>query len=118
MNSNTTAVPFARSCAIGTAGFWGVAGLVFLHTVLEGIGTMLGCVGWLFVVPVMLAADIVAYRQVFPRLGPDMDELDEPEAEMPARLAPIAALPSTDIRGEAPLARPPETGITPGPPPE
>jgi hypothetical protein len=31
---------------------------------------------------------------------------------------PIAAPPSTDIRGEAPLARPPETGITPGPPPE
>jgi hypothetical protein len=47
------------------ANFWGVAGLVLLNTVLGIVGAMCCYVGAFFVMPVTIAATLMAYRQAF-----------------------------------------------------
>lgn len=46
----------------------GVAGLIGVNFVLAILGYMALCVGVYFVVPVMIAGNVVAYRRVFPSL--------------------------------------------------
>ena len=98
------------------ANFWGILGLVAIELFLSTTGIFLGCFGWYFVVPVILAAEVVAYRQVFPRLRVAEDEWDEAEPDLPAVARAAENLPSTGIRGDGPRAAPPSTGITSGPP--
>jgi hypothetical protein len=98
--------------AIG-ANFWGILGLMVLEFLIESVGLSLGCIGWYFVVPMVLAADIVAYRQVFPH-ATDEEDWDEPELEPPAAPAGPA---STGIRSATPRREEPPTGIAEGPPP-
>src|SRR5262249_45717084 len=74
--------------------FWGLLGLLCLDGLLYTVGLFLGCVGWYFVVPLILAADVVAYRQVFPRVVPHEEEWDETEPDLPARPVPAVGAPS------------------------
>jgi hypothetical protein len=97
------------------ANFWGVLGLLMLDTLLSGTGNMLFCFGWFLVFPVNLAASVVAYRQVFPRIVVE-DDWDTSAPEPAAHPAPVAGPSSTDIRSDTPPQRPAETGIVPGAP--
>jgi TonB family protein len=58
------AVKLGFRAALGN--FFGIFGLVILETLLTLAGLMLFYIGALFVLPVIFAARIVAYRQVFP----------------------------------------------------
>ncbi len=95
--------------------FWGIVGLLILDTLLGCTGLTLCCVGWYFVYPVTMAASVVAYRQVFPRIVVE-DDWDASAPELAARPGSAAGLSSTDIRSETPPARPTQTGIAPGNP--
>ena len=46
----------------------GVAGLVVVNFALMFVGYLALCVGMYFVIPVMIAGNVVAYRRVFPSL--------------------------------------------------
>lgn len=46
----------------------GVAGLVVVNFVLVFIGYLALCIGMYFVIPIMIAGNVVAYRRVFPSL--------------------------------------------------
>jgi uncharacterized membrane protein len=50
------------------ANLGGVAGLIGVNFVLAMIGYMALCVGVYFVVPIIIAGNVVAYRRVFPSL--------------------------------------------------
>ncbi|HUF05344.1 MAG TPA: hypothetical protein VMM38_14365 [Aridibacter sp.] len=58
----------------GVTGLWAAS---FVATI---IGYLAFCVGVYFVVPVMLAANVAAYRKVFPKLPPKRIEPPDPEA--------------------------------------
>ncbi len=49
----------------------GVAGLLGVNTVLAIVGQLALCVGIYFVIPVMLAGQLVAYRKIFPARAAD-----------------------------------------------
>ncbi len=44
----------------------GVVGLIMVNIVLTLIGQLALCVGIYFVIPIILAGNVVAYRKVFP----------------------------------------------------
>jgi hypothetical protein len=46
----------------------GVAGLVVVNFVLMFVGYLALCIGMYFVIPIMIAGNVVAYRRVFPSL--------------------------------------------------
>ncbi|MCC7309474.1 MAG: hypothetical protein IT173_18075 [Acidobacteria bacterium] len=48
----------------------GIAGLIGLNLLLVIAGQMAFCIGVYFVIPLLTASNLVAYRKVFPRLGP------------------------------------------------
>lgn len=50
--------------------FGGIAGLIGLNFVLVLLGQAAFCVGLYFVIPILTASNLVAYRKVFPRLQP------------------------------------------------
>jgi hypothetical protein len=92
---------------------FGVAGLMLLTLLLLYAGMLVFCVGAYLVLPVMYASYAVAYRQVFPHVGPrEVVPVDEAEElEPPAEARP----PSTGIRADVPPEAAPETGFTSGP---
>ena len=47
----------------------GVAGLVVVNMVLMFVGYLALCIGLYFVIPIMIAGNVVAYRRVFPPLA-------------------------------------------------
>ncbi|HKP68555.1 MAG TPA: hypothetical protein VJV05_04680 [Pyrinomonadaceae bacterium] len=47
----------------------GIAGLVVVNFVLMLIGYLALCIGLYFVIPIMIAGNVAAYRRVFPPLG-------------------------------------------------
>jgi uncharacterized membrane protein len=49
----------------------GVAGIAGVGFVLSLLGTLVFCIGTYFVIPIIIAGNIVAYRKVFPRLQND-----------------------------------------------
>ena len=49
----------------------GVAGIAGVGFVLSLLGTLVFCIGTYFVIPIIIAGNIVAYRKVFPRLQTD-----------------------------------------------
>jgi hypothetical protein len=50
------------------ANLGGVAGLVVVNMVLMFVGYLALCIGLYFVIPIMIAGNVVAYRRVFPPL--------------------------------------------------
>lgn len=51
------------------ANLGGVAGLIVVNFVLVFVGYLALCIGLYFVIPIMIAGNVVAYRRVFPPLG-------------------------------------------------
>lgn len=64
--SNFDAVKVSARAALKNAG--GIAGLIGVNLVIVLIGQAAFCVGVYFVIPVITAGNLVAYRKVFPRL--------------------------------------------------
>jgi len=115
--SGFTALVTSIRAMLGNLG--GVLTLLFFDLVLSWIGTFVGCIaGWYLLVPLVLAANAVAYRQVFPRLLPEDGEWEEPEEAPAARPATGAGAPSTDIRSGSPQRTDSQTAITSGHPRE
>jgi uncharacterized membrane protein len=61
---------------------WANGGMIFVLGLLEGLLILVGflalCVGFLFVLPVVMAANAVAYRQVFPDRTPQNQMFNTP----------------------------------------
>jgi len=64
-----------NSARAGFANFWGLLGLVLLNALLTMVGVMCCYVGVFFVIPITMAAQLQAYRQVFPA-GTALPEFD------------------------------------------
>ena len=112
--SGFTALVTSIRAMLGNLG--GVLTLLFFDLVLSWIGTFMGCIaGWYLLVPLILAANAVAYRQVFPRILPEEGEWDEPAPDVASRAATSAGPASTDIRSGSPERKDRQTGITSGP---
>lgn len=62
------AIKLSARAALKNVG--GIAGLIGINFVLVILGQLALCVGVYFVIPVMTATSLVAYRKVFPRLQP------------------------------------------------
>jgi hypothetical protein len=109
----TTAVGTSIRAAFGN--LIGVIVLIVLTMLLGMAGLLALYVGAILVMPISLAANAVAYRQVFP--------LQVPPAVIPVEPEPYDAPPAdepqvTDIRGEAKRDQAAPTDFVPGPPPE
>jgi uncharacterized membrane protein len=101
--------------AVGTsaravmANLGGVFGLVLLSSLLYTVGMLLCFVGAYFVMPIYMAAVVVAYRQVFPAEGSVLVLPPAPEWPEPSALEPRSA--PADFRS------PSESPVTATPPP-
>ncbi len=65
--SSWAAIKLSARAAMKNMG--GIAGLIGLNLLLVMLGQMAFCVGIYFVIPILTASNLVAYRKVFPRLG-------------------------------------------------
>ena len=101
--SALTAVRLSVRAVLANLG--GVLGLTLLQALLVFAGLLACYVGAIFVLPVTMAANVVAYRHIFPAPPAPREVVlvDEPDS----------AEASTGIQAEAPRDRSPETGITP-----
>jgi hypothetical protein len=91
------------------ANFWRFIGLLIVVQAVGMVGTMLLCVGVVFVLPVTFAAYAIAYRQVFGEMPREVVLVDEdPEVGSPV----TSESPETAIQADAALREPPATGIT------
>jgi uncharacterized membrane protein len=66
--SSWDAIKVSARAAMKNVG--GIAGLIGLNFLLVLLGQAAFCVGIYFVIPVITASNLVAYRKVFPKLGP------------------------------------------------
>lgn len=66
--SSWDAIKLSARAALKNVG--GIAGLIGINFVLVFLGQLAFCVGIYFVIPLITATSLVAYRKVFPRLQP------------------------------------------------
>ncbi len=66
--SSWEAIKLSARAAMKNIG--GIAGLIGLNLLLVLLGQMAFCVGVYFVIPLLTASSLVAYRKVFPRIEP------------------------------------------------
>lgn len=61
---------------------WSNPGGIILLAILQGLMMILGvlalCVGWLFLIPIMVASNFIAYRMVFPEFQAPTSQYNEP----------------------------------------
>jgi uncharacterized membrane protein len=100
---------FGMSMRAIFANFWGIMGLLLLNMLLSMAGALI-CIGAWLLMPISMAANAVAYRQVFP---PPRREVEVAEAEAMESEPVEAGSADTGIRAESPRLEPPSTGITP-----
>jgi hypothetical protein len=66
--SSLDAIKLSSRAAMKNVG--GIAGLIVLNFLLVLAGQAAFCIGVYFVIPLITASNLVAYRKVFPKLGP------------------------------------------------
>lgn len=66
--SGLDAIKLSARAALKNVG--GIAGLIGINFVLVLLGQLAFCIGIYFVIPVITASNLVAYRKVFPKLQP------------------------------------------------
>jgi hypothetical protein len=75
-------LPVMDCLKLGARAGWSNVGGIIVLMILQGLMILLGvlalCIGWIFVIPVMVASNMIAYRMVFPEINVQTTQFNEP----------------------------------------